>query len=96
MSFILSSVFACFSTTCDYSLCYCLFNRNVECIKLMKKCLCLDKLSTLIFAVHSPPQAVTPQSTGSPRPTSEQDSDCVTLQVLCSLLYSMLVLILIR
>uniref|UniRef100_A0A3B4VQ80 Zgc:73226 n=1 Tax=Seriola dumerili TaxID=41447 RepID=A0A3B4VQ80_SERDU len=27
-----------------------------------------------------PPQVVTPQSTGSPRPTSDQDSDCVTIQ----------------
>eukprot|EP00064_Thunnus_orientalis_P020847 superscaffoldBa00005979_g20997 len=28
----------------------------------------------------SPPQVVTPRSTGSPRPSSEQDSDCVTIQ----------------
>ncbi|XP_034048213.1 BCL2/adenovirus E1B 19 kDa protein-interacting protein 3 [Thalassophryne amazonica] len=28
----------------------------------------------------SPPQVVTPQSTGSPRPTSEHDSDGVTIQ----------------
>ncbi|AWP15453.1 putative BCL2/adenovirus E1B 19 kDa protein-interacting protein 3-like [Scophthalmus maximus] len=28
----------------------------------------------------SPPQVATPQSTGSPRPSSDQDSDCVTIQ----------------
>lgn len=32
--------------------------------------------------VHSPPQVGTPQSAGSQRPTSEQDSDCVAIQVL--------------
>lgn len=34
-----------------------------------------------VFLVHSPPQAGTPQSSASQRPASDQDSDCVPIQV---------------
>lgn len=36
----------------------------------------------VVFIVHSPPQAGTPQSSASQRPASDQDSDCVPIQVL--------------
>lgn len=35
-------------------------------------------------AVLSPPQVGTPQSTGSQRANSDQDSDCVPIQVLAA------------
>lgn len=34
-----------------------------------------------VFIVHSPPQAGTPQSSASQRAASDQDSDCVPIQV---------------
>lgn len=35
----------------------------------------------MVFLVLSPPQAGTPQSSGSQRASSDQDSDCVPIQV---------------
>lgn len=40
-----------------------------------------EKIIMGVFLVHSPPQAGTPQSSASQRPASDQDSDCVTIQV---------------
>lgn len=40
-----------------------------------------EKTIIRVFMVHSPPQAGTPQSSGSQRATSDQDSDCVLIQV---------------